>query len=160
MPDTPHSHEVRQTLDPRLASSVRLLTGALPAEYGLVTGAVVDLQTKTGLFEPGGEVSIYGGSHGTIEPSFDYGGNSGAFNYFMSGDYLRDGLGIESPDGSATPLHDHTEQFQGFGMAVAHFQHVDALEESRQPIVGRDIRIGGKEIERLLHLAGLGQFHG
>ncbi|HEX3674014.1 MAG TPA: TonB-dependent receptor [Rhizomicrobium sp.] len=104
-----------QTLDPRLASSVKLITGALPAEYGLVTGAVVDMQTKSGEFQPGGEVSIYGGSHNTIEPSIDYGGNSGNFNYFVSGDYLNDSVGIESPDGSATPIHDRTAQYHGFG---------------------------------------------
>ncbi|HXM00082.1 MAG TPA: TonB-dependent receptor [Rhizomicrobium sp.] len=103
-----------QTLDPRLASSVKLITGALPAEYGLITGAVVDMQTKSGVFDQGGDVSIYGGSHGTIEPSFDYGGSSGTFNYFVSGDYLRDGLGIESPDGSRDPQHDDTAQYHGF----------------------------------------------
>jgi outer membrane receptor for ferrienterochelin and colicins len=103
-----------QTLDPRLASSVKLITGALPAEYGLITGAIIDMQTKNGAFDPGGEVSIYGGSHGTIEPSFDYGGSSGSFNYFVSGDYLRDGVGIESPNGSADPLHDNTAQYHGF----------------------------------------------
>lgn len=103
-----------QTLDPRLASSVKLITGALPAEYGLVTGAIVDMQTKSGLFEPGGEISIYGGSHGTIEPSIDYGGNSGNFNYFVSGDFLKNGLGIESPDGSRNPIHDNTTQYHGF----------------------------------------------
>lgn len=103
-----------QTLDPRLASSLKLITGALPAEYGLVTGGIVDIQTKSGLFEPGGEVSIYGGSHGTIEPSFDYGGSDGSFNYFVSGDYLKDGVGIESPNGSANPIHDDTTQYHGF----------------------------------------------
>jgi outer membrane receptor protein involved in Fe transport len=103
-----------QTLDPRLADSVKLIDGALPAEYGLVTGAIVDMQTKSGLFQPGGEVSYYGGSHNTIEPSFDYGGNSGNFNYFVSGDYLSNDLGIESPDGSRDPLHDHTSQYHGF----------------------------------------------
>jgi len=104
-----------QTLDPRLASSVKMITGALPAEYGLVTGAIVDMQTKTGLFEPGGEISIYGGSHSTIEPSFDYGGSSGNLNYFVSGDFLRNDLGIESPDGSRDPIHDRTTQYHGFG---------------------------------------------
>jgi outer membrane receptor protein involved in Fe transport len=103
-----------QTLDPRLADSVKLIDGALPAEYGLVTGAIVDMQTKSGLFQPGGEISYYGGSHNTIEPSFDYGGNSGNFNYFVSGDYLSNNLGIESPDGSRNPLHDHTSQYHGF----------------------------------------------
>jgi len=103
-----------QTLDPRLASSVKLIDGALPAEYGLVTGAIVDMQTKSGAFQNGGDVSIYGGGHNTIEPSFDYGGSSGNFNYFVSGDYLTNSLGIESPDGSANPIHDRTQQYHGF----------------------------------------------
>ncbi|HEY8950458.1 MAG TPA: TonB-dependent receptor [Rhizomicrobium sp.] len=103
-----------QTLDPRLASSVKLIDGALPAEYGLITGAIVDMQTKSGVFDQGGDVSIYGGSHNTIEPSFDYGGSSGNFNYFVSGDFTRNDLGIESPDGSRNPIHDRTTQYHGF----------------------------------------------
>lgn len=103
-----------QTLDPRLADSMKLITGALPAEYGLRTAGVIDVQTKTGLFEPGGEVSIYGGSHSEITSSADYGGSSGGFNYFVSGDYTTNALGIESPDGSSDPLHDRTKQYHGF----------------------------------------------
>jgi outer membrane receptor protein involved in Fe transport len=104
-----------QTLDPRLADSVELITGALPAEYGLVTGGIVDMKTRSGLFAPGGEVSMYGGSHGELQPSFDYGGSTGSLNYFVSGDYATDQLGIESPDGSSNPHHDRTEQYHGFG---------------------------------------------
>lgn len=104
-----------QTLSPRLISSLKLITGALPAEYGLRTAGIIDVDTKSGLFAPGGEVSFYGGSHGTIEPSFEYGGSSGSFNYFVSGDFLQSKLGIESPDGSSTPLHDKTDQYHGFG---------------------------------------------
>ena len=36
-------------------------------------------------------------------------------NYFVSGDFLRNDLGIESPDGSSDPIHDHTTQYHGFG---------------------------------------------
>jgi outer membrane receptor protein involved in Fe transport len=103
-----------QTLDPRLADSVKLIDGALPAEYGDRTAGIIDVQTKTGLFEPGGDVGIYGGSHGQIAPSIDYGGSVGGFNYFVSGDYTTDALGIESPDGSSDPLHDRTKQWHGF----------------------------------------------
>ena len=103
-----------QTLDPRLASSVQLITGALPAEYGLDTGGVVDIQTKNGLFNNGGHVSMYGGSHNTLEPSFDYGGSTGHFNFFVTGDYDTNSLGIESPDNSHTPEHDRTKQWHGF----------------------------------------------
>src|SRR5471032_2701638 len=73
-----------QTLDPRLAESVKLIDGALPAEYGNETGGIIDMETKSGLFAPGGHVGIYGGSHNTVTPSFDYGGSSGSFNYFVS----------------------------------------------------------------------------
>src|SRR5206468_11255497 len=45
-----------QTLDPRLAGSVTLITGALLAEYGIVTGGIVDIRTKSGVFQPGGQV--------------------------------------------------------------------------------------------------------
>jgi outer membrane receptor for ferrienterochelin and colicins len=103
-----------QSLDPRLISSLTLITGALPAEYGLRTAGIIDLKTKSGVIDPGGSVSLYGGSHGTVEPSFNYGGSSGRLNYFVSGDFLRNDLGVESPDGSSDPLHDHTTQYHGF----------------------------------------------
>ena len=103
-----------QALSPRLADKVELITGALPAQYGLRTAGIIDITTKSGLFKNGGDVSVYGGSHGEIEPSFEYGGSSGSLNFFVSGSYLRDDLGIESPDGRSTPLHDPTDQFNGF----------------------------------------------
>jgi len=104
-----------QSLDPRLISSMNLITGALPAEYGLRTAGIIDLTTKSGLLQPGGSVSMYGGSHGTVQPSINYGGGSGAVSYFVSADMLRSDLGIESPDGSSNPIHDHTTQYHGFG---------------------------------------------
>jgi outer membrane receptor for ferrienterochelin and colicins len=104
-----------QTLDPRLISSISLVTGALPAEYGLRTAGIIDITTKSGLQAPGGFVSMYGGSHGEIQPSVAYGGGAGSFSYFVTGDFLRDDLGIESPDGSSNPIHDHTTQYHGFG---------------------------------------------
>ena len=104
-----------QSLSPRLISSMSLVTGALPAEYGLRTAGIIDMTTKSGLLEPGGSVSLYGGSHGTFQPSIEYGGNSGNLNYFFSADMLRNDLGIESPDGSSNPLHDHSTQIHGFG---------------------------------------------
>jgi outer membrane receptor protein involved in Fe transport len=103
-----------QALDPRLIDSLTLVTGALPAEYGLRTAGIIDLKTKSGVIDPGGEVSIYGGSHGEWEPSLRYGGSVGNLNYFVTGDFLRNDLGIESPDGSSNPDHDHTTQYHGF----------------------------------------------
>jgi hypothetical protein len=104
-----------QSLDPRFISSLSLIDGALPAEYGLRTAGIIDITTKSGISAPGGAVSLYGGSHGEVEPSFVYGGGSGSFSYFVTADFLRSDLGIESPDGSSNPIHDHTTQYHGFG---------------------------------------------
>jgi TonB dependent receptor/Carboxypeptidase regulatory-like domain len=101
-------------LSPRLASSVTLLTGALPAEYGLRTTGIFDIQTKSGAFDPGGYVGMYGGSHAWLQPSAEYRGVIGRFNYFMTGDYLQNGIGISpaTPNGA---IHDDTRQGHGFG---------------------------------------------
>jgi outer membrane receptor for ferrienterochelin and colicins len=104
-----------QTLSPRLISSLSLITGVLPAEYGLRTAGVIDVTTSSGLLQPAGDLSVYGGSHSSFEPAFDYGASSGKFSYFVSGDLTRNDLGIESPDGSTEPLHDHSTQAHGFG---------------------------------------------
>jgi outer membrane receptor for ferrienterochelin and colicins len=104
-----------QTLSPWLISSLKLITGALPAEYGLRTAGIIDLTTNSGLLTPGGSVSVYGGSHSTFEPAAEYGGSDGKYTYYVTADYKQNDLGIESPDGSSNPLHDHTTQIQGFG---------------------------------------------
>src|SRR3977135_634937 len=83
----------RQTLPPRLISSMTLITGSLPAEYGLRSAGIIDLTTKGGALQPGGSVAVYGGSHGSIEPSVNYGGSSGSTTYFVTGDFIRNDLG-------------------------------------------------------------------
>jgi outer membrane receptor protein involved in Fe transport len=112
-----------QTLSPRLASDVQLITGALPAQYGLRTAGIINITTKSG-FKTEDQLSIYGGSHGLIEPSVEASGSWGANSAFFSGSYTGTDVGIESPDGSGTPLHDHSDQYQAFG----YFDHI--LDES------------------------------
>jgi outer membrane receptor protein involved in Fe transport len=102
-----------QTLSPRLVERFDLRTGALPAQYGLRTAGIIDITTKSG-FSNSGELSLYGGSHNTIEPSFEYGGSTGDTNYFVTGSYRHDDLGIEAVDSGRTALHDTTNQYQGF----------------------------------------------
>ena len=60
-----------QILDTGIVGSLALLTGALPAQYGLRTAGVLDIETKADAFNNSGSVSVYGGSHGTITPSFE-----------------------------------------------------------------------------------------
>jgi outer membrane receptor protein involved in Fe transport len=101
-------------LSPRLASSIELITGALPAEFGLRTAGIVDVQTKSGTFDPGGYVGLYGGSHSWIQPSAEYRGSAGRLNYYLSGDFLHNNIGItQATPGS--PIHDETKQGHGFG---------------------------------------------
>ena len=104
-----------QALETRFAKSMSLITGALPAQYGLFTAGVVDIQTRTGYSNPGLTVSMYGGSWNWLQPSFEYGGHSGAVDWFVTGDYLHNGRGIENPSSSWNAVHDTTNQFHGLG---------------------------------------------
>jgi outer membrane receptor protein involved in Fe transport len=98
-------------LDTNFAGSLALITGALPAQFGLRTAGIVDIQTKSGnALQPGGSVGIYGGSFGTLTPSFDYGGRSGNTEYFFSGRGFTSNLGIENPTDSYSAIHDRTYQ--------------------------------------------------
>jgi TonB-dependent receptor-like protein len=100
--------------DTRFADSVDLITGALPAEYGFRQAGVLDIHTKNGAVNPGGDVDMYGGSYGTIHPSFEYGGSQGKLNYYFSGGYLQNTQGIENSTSSYNPIHDNTDQYRGF----------------------------------------------
>ncbi len=103
-------------LSPRFASKVDLITGALPAEYGLRTSGIIDIQTKNGAFDPGGYLGMYGGSFSWLQPSFEYGGSQGRLNYYGTGSYLQNSIGI-SPATPNGPIHDDTKQGFGFGYA-------------------------------------------
>jgi len=105
-----------QALDPHLIAKVDLITGALPAEYGLDTAGVIDITTKSGAAN-GGSMSMYGGSQHEINPNGEIHGSAGNWTYFLSVNYLQNDLGIESPSPSANPTHDNTTQFHAFGYA-------------------------------------------
>jgi hypothetical protein len=100
--------------DTRFAESVSLITGALPAEYGFRQAGVLDIQTKNGAVNQGGDVDLYGGSYGTIHPSFEFGGSQGKLNFYFSGGYLQSSQGIENSTSSYNPIHDNTDQYRGF----------------------------------------------
>jgi outer membrane receptor protein involved in Fe transport len=103
-------------LDTNFIGSMSLLTGALPAEYGLRTAGVLDI-TSRAFAAPSGEVSLYGGSRQTFTPSLDYGGSVGNSEYFVSARGDWNGLGIENPTPSLNAIHDQTQQGKFFGYA-------------------------------------------
>ncbi|MBO0751628.1 MAG: TonB-dependent receptor, partial [Bradyrhizobiaceae bacterium] len=98
-----------QFLETGLFRDFSLITGALPAQYGLHTTGILDITTKSGEALSGGNVSIYGGSHGTITPSFEYGGVKGNTEYFVTGRYFTSNLGLDNATGSPEASHDHTD---------------------------------------------------
>jgi outer membrane receptor protein involved in Fe transport len=105
-----------QTLDARTIKEVKLIDGALPAQYGLRTAAVVDITTKSGHdLGNGGSVGIMGGSFGTLNPNASIWGSSDRWSYFLTANYLENDVGIENPTASRKPIHDHTNQVKGFG---------------------------------------------
>jgi len=106
-----------QQIDPRFIGTMQFITGALPAQYGLQTSGVVDIQTKDGSFQQGGDVSLYGGSYDTIHPSVDVGGTRGKVDYYLSGGFQHTSQGIENPTATRTPIHDDSNQGNAFAYA-------------------------------------------
>jgi outer membrane receptor protein involved in Fe transport len=103
-----------QDLSTRFVDSMQLITGALPAQYGLRTAGIIDIQSKSGLFQPGGSVTLLGGSHGTINPSLEYGTTVDGYSFYFSGDYLDTQEGVQNTTGKYNPIHDHSEQTHDF----------------------------------------------
>ena len=127
-------------LDTGLIGTIALVTGALPAEFGLRTVGLVDITTRTDVFNNSGSISLYGGSRGTITPSIEYGGTFGSqcpatpaattvgkaspssaanwcfpgVQYFFSGRYLQTTEGIENPLPTLNAIHDFSSQEKGF----------------------------------------------
>jgi outer membrane receptor protein involved in Fe transport/opacity protein-like surface antigen len=125
-------------LDTNFIGSLSLVTGALPAEYGLRTTGIIDLTTRNDIFNNSGSINYYFGSRERIQPSFEYGGTLGAncptasgglpakapvsssatcfggVQYFITGSYLQTNEGIENPTPFLNPVHDFSRQERGF----------------------------------------------
>ena len=105
-----------QTLDTRTINTIKLLDGALPAQYGLRTAAVVDITTRSGHeLGNGGSVGVTGGSFGTLNPNASIWGSTDRWSWFLTANYLENDVGVENPTASRKPIHDHTNQVKAFG---------------------------------------------
>jgi outer membrane receptor protein involved in Fe transport len=103
-----------QLLNSYFVKSVSLIDGVLPAEYGYRTSGVVEISTKNGCDDAHNEFTIYGGQRDTAQPSFQLGGCSGKFSYYLTGVYTHSNLGLSSATRGPDPIHDGTNQGQGF----------------------------------------------
>jgi len=102
-------------VDPRVASSVEVITGALPAQYGFRTAGIINMKTRTDGFDFDGDAGIYAGSNNTFQPSMTLRDTVGRLSFFVSGSYLRNDMGISNPLPDRSAIHDRTEQWRGFG---------------------------------------------
>ena len=103
-----------QDLSFRFVQSMTLITGSLPAEYGLRTAGIIDIQSKNGLSNPGASVEMYGGSYYTLNPSFEAGGAVDGYSYYGTGSYLQSINGINDVTSKYYQIHDNTEQTHDF----------------------------------------------
>ena len=94
--------------------SMSLITNFMPAQFGYRNEGVVDIHTKDGCLDGGGQIQYFGGQRATIQPSLQYGGCSGDLSYYFSGFYLQNNLGVSSPTTTPDPIHAATQQGQGF----------------------------------------------
>jgi outer membrane receptor protein involved in Fe transport len=104
-----------QSLDTRFADQISLISGALPAQFGYRTSAVVDIFTKPPKGETEGEISVVGGSRNYGETAAVMSGSEGRFSWTMSGSYLASDWGVSNPSAGFNPQHDQTRQTKGFG---------------------------------------------
>ncbi len=107
-----------QALTVRFARSLSLITGALPAQYGFQTAGVVDIQTKTGLTNPGLTLSMYGGSWDWLEPRPENGGTCTPVRWITSApstDCTINAASRTRPPNYAA-IHDTTNQFRWSGV--------------------------------------------
>jgi opacity protein-like surface antigen/outer membrane receptor protein involved in Fe transport len=141
-----------QILESSFIGSMRLITGALPAQYGLHTAGIIDITAKSGTALAGGTVGVYGGSRHNISPNFEYGGVEGQTEYYATGRYLSTGLGLEIPTPTLNGIHDYSQQGRFFAYTstlldpTSRVVSIAGLGESRYQIpnnVGRPVNVGG-----------------
>ncbi len=116
-----------QEIDTHLIHSVTLITGTMPAQFGDRTAGIIDVTTKTGSQLNGAELSFYGGSYDTFNPSFQWGGTTSNLDYFVAASYLHNNHGIDNTTASPNPLHDLTDQEKLFGYFSHHFDQTSRL---------------------------------
>jgi outer membrane receptor protein involved in Fe transport len=106
-----------QIMETSFIGSVSLITGVLPAQYGLRTAGLVDIVSRPPPPTPGGVVALYGGSRETGQTAFEYGARSANWEVFAAGRLTMNSLGVENPTPSHEAIHDRTRQGRFFGYA-------------------------------------------
>lgn len=102
-------------LSSRLAETTRLITGTLPAQFGFAPAGVISITTKNGLYQHEGQVELFLGSDGMLEPALEWAGSAGSTSLFASGSLERDRTSVSDVLGN-TAL-DRRSAVEGLGFA-------------------------------------------
>ncbi len=109
--------------DPRNFRSVEISTASIPAEYGNKLAGIVAVNSRTGLEIPtSGSVTFAGGSFSSYETSFDVGGHSRRFGYFLSAAGGAAGRFLDPPA---------LENFHNHGRAAKTFFRLDSVPNTK-----------------------------
>jgi outer membrane cobalamin receptor len=102
-------------INPMFVKQLDLLDGILPARYSYATGGVVDIRTKDGCDQTGGDVSVLAGQRSTFQPSLQFAGCNGQLSSYVSVLYDQSNTAFSSATPGADAIHDRTRQGQAFG---------------------------------------------
>ncbi len=114
IPDTVTS-QFSDLLSPRAWERADITLGAMEAQYGNRTTAVIDITSKSGTKPGFGSLGVFGGSNETVLPSFEYGGTAGdRFRYYVMNNYRTTNRAIDPPTLGQKIYHGHGESNQTF----------------------------------------------
>jgi hypothetical protein len=108
-------------------SSMEVIEGAPPAEYGDKTSVVINVTTRSGqgLTTPGGSVTASYGSFGTSTADFNLGYGGAKWGNFISASGLNTGRFLDPPE--FTVIHGKGNEENVFDRVDYQFSNVDSL---------------------------------
>jgi hypothetical protein len=110
IPDTV-SGAFADIVPPRAWERADIILGGMEAQYGNKTAMVLDITSKSGTKPGFGSLQGFGGSHETVNPSFEYGGTIGEkVRFYALNSYVNTARGIEPPTLGTSNLHNQSEK--------------------------------------------------
>ncbi len=136
------------SLDVRNLRSAEILTGNVPAEYGGKLGAVINVNTRSGLEMPwSGSLSFTGGSFSRAEVGADVGGHWKNFGLFLSAAGNRSDRFLDPPE------IQNFHNFGGNGRLFAKFDWIVSQHDTVRVSLttnGTNLQVPNREDQELL----------
>ncbi|MGQ0695420.1 MAG: TonB-dependent receptor [Nitrospiraceae bacterium] len=96
---------------PRAWERADIILGGMEAQFGNKTALVVDITSKSGTKPGFGSIQGFGGSHETVNPSFEYGGTIGEKGRFYAlNSYVTTNRGLDPPTLGKTNHHNQSDK--------------------------------------------------